>query len=92
MEPLEKRRAPYKTMPAIYLVTPSPATIQWIIEDFTRSKTNKDGHLYQEAHLFFLSALDDRLFYKLKASPASRFIKTLRELYMDFMAYESQVS
>lgn len=77
-------------MEAVYFVTPSSETIQLIIEDFTRNRYNRDGHLYACAHLFFTSALDDRLFHKLKSSQAFPFVKTLREVYLDFLALETQ--
>eukprot|EP00158_Paraphelidium_tribonemae_P008493 Partr_v1_DN28591_c1_g1_i2_m73046 putative syntaxin binding protein len=90
VEPLEKRRQPYPTLEAIYLVAPTSDSVVRIIEDFTRNKYNKDGRLYSGVHLFFTAALDDRLFHRLKTSTAINHIKTLREVYMDFVAIESQ--
>ena len=91
VEPLEKRRQPYPSLEAIYFVTPTLESVNRIIEDFTRSKQNKDGRLYSGAHLFFTSALDDRLMFKIKSSPAINFVQTLSEVYLDFLALESQV-
>jgi syntaxin-binding protein 1 len=90
VEPLEKRRQPYPTLEAVYLMAPTADGIQRIIDDFTRGKFNPDGRLYAAAHLFFTSSLDDRLFFKLKSSPASQYVKTLKEIFIDFLALESQ--
>lgn len=65
-------------------------SIQRVINDFTKSKQNRSGNLYAVAHLFFTSSLDDRLFFKLKSSAASQFIRTLKEIYLDFVPIESQ--
>lgn len=89
VETLEKRRQPYPNLEAIYFVSPTIESVTRIIEDFTRNKYNRDGRLYYAAHLFFITSLDDRLFYKLKSSTANAYIKTCKELYMDFHALES---
>lgn len=91
IEPLEKRRQPYAAMEAIYLCRPSADSVNRIIEDFTASSQNKTGQLYLGAHLFFTGQVDDRLFHRLKSSQASKHIKTLRELYLDYLVVESQV-
>lgn len=91
VEPLEKRRQSYHTMDAIYFLAPTMDGVSRIIEDFTRHRFNKDGFTYAAIHLFFTSSLDDRLFFKLKSSSASRYIRTLKEIYLDFVALESQV-
>ncbi|KAJ3291694.1 vacuolar sorting protein VPS33/slp1, partial [Blyttiomyces sp. JEL0837] len=58
-----------------------------LIEDF-----NKPKPMYASAHVFFTSALSDHLFDKIKKAPGlTPYIKTLRELFIDFLAVESQV-
>ena len=90
IEPLEKRRQPYHSLDAIYFVSPTSDVVSRIIEDFTRHRFNKQGYTYAAAHIFFTGALDDRLFHRLKSSTASRYIRTLKEFYLDFVAVESQ--
>jgi syntaxin-binding protein 1 len=94
-------------MEAIYLMSPTGDSIGRLIDDFSRSKQNKEGRLYACAHVFLTSQLDDRmlprlsfickycvivgLFFRLKSSTAFPFIKTLKEMNLDFIALESQV-
>lgn len=40
--------------------------------------------MYQAAHVFCLSPLSDLLFNRIKTSPAKQYIRTLRELNIDF--------
>ncbi|KAI3636808.1 hypothetical protein MIR68_005075 [Amoeboaphelidium protococcarum] len=93
IEALEKRRAPYDSMEAIYFVSPTLESVNRIIEDFTPSaKNNKTGHLYAAAHLFFTSALDDRLLHKLQSCTTLRpYVKTVKELFLDYLVLESAV-
>lgn len=91
VEQLEKRRQPYPSLDAIYFCDPSEASIQKIISDFSPKKSSKETGLYQSIHLFFTSQLDDTLFSRLKSSAANSKIKTLKELFVDYLPYESNV-
>ncbi|KAI8810801.1 Sec1-like protein [Cladochytrium replicatum] len=84
VEDLMLRRQPYPTKEAIYFIGPANDAIQAIIDDFSKSKA-----IYGAAHIFCTATLPDRLFDKLKRSPASNYIKSLKELNVDFIAYES---
>ncbi|KAF9438370.1 vacuolar sorting protein VPS33/slp1 [Entomortierella beljakovae] len=46
---------------------------------------------YKAAHVFFTSSLEDRLFDRLTKSSVSKYIKTLKEIFIDFTAIESRV-
>ncbi|KAF8926203.1 vacuolar sorting protein VPS33/slp1 [Dissophora ornata] len=66
---------------------PTEDSVRRIIRDF---RTGQPA-TYSAAHLFFLSGMDDRTFDHLRASTDARYIKSLKELYMDFYAVESRV-
>ena len=86
IEQIEKQRQSFP-LPAIYLLTPTNDVINKFIADFTR----RGPPLYQAAHLFFISSLDDILFKKLTKSPAAPYIKSVKELFIDFLAVESDI-
>ncbi|KAI8802520.1 Sec1-like protein [Cladochytrium replicatum] len=85
VEDLTKRRTPYPTTEAIYFITPTSESVNALIEDFTKPKP-----MYAAAHVFFTSALSDRQFEKIKKAPVSHYFKALKELLVDFLAYEHQ--
>lgn len=100
-----KNREPLPGLDAIYLLAPTQESVcgsysyslfltslqaflvqvDRLIDDFTvRSQ-------YKCAHVFFTEACSDQLFTTLSKSAAARFIKTLKEVNVAFMPYESQV-
>ncbi|KAI1313460.1 vacuolar sorting protein VPS33/slp1 [Mortierella claussenii] len=87
LENLEKRRSPSANVEAIYFAMPTENSVRRIIRDF---KTGRPA-TYSAAHLFFLAAMDDRTFDHLRASTDAKYIKSLKELFMDFYAVESRV-
>ncbi|GJJ69118.1 hypothetical protein EMPS_01464 [Entomortierella parvispora] len=87
LENLEKRRSPSPNVEAIYFAMPTEDSVRRIIRDF---KPNRQS-TYAAAHLFFLAAMDDKLFDHLRASTDPKYIKSLKELFMDFYAVESRV-
>ncbi|KAG0319127.1 vacuolar sorting protein VPS33/slp1 [Dissophora globulifera] len=87
LENLEKRRSPAANVEAIYFAMPTEDSVRRIIRDF---KTGRPA-TYSAAHLFFLAAMDDRTFDHLRASTDAKYIKSLKELFMDFYAVESRV-
>ncbi|KAF9135416.1 vacuolar sorting protein VPS33/slp1, partial [Linnemannia schmuckeri] len=88
VEMLESKRQAYSSLEAVYLLTPCMESVQRLMDDYPNdSPTGK----YKAAHVLFTAPLEDRLFDRLTKSPVSRYIKTLRELFMDFTAIESRV-
>ena len=57
MEKLEKARKRYKNTDAIYFITPTPASIQILLDDFKDENSNK----YGAVHLCFTSHVSDEL-------------------------------
>ncbi|KAG0279736.1 vacuolar sorting protein VPS33/slp1 [Linnemannia gamsii] len=88
VEMLESKRQAYTSLEAVYLLTPCMESVQRLMDDYPNdSPTGK----YKAAHILFTAPLEDRLFDRLTKSPVSKYIKTLRELFMDFTAIESRV-
>ncbi|KAJ3021170.1 vacuolar sorting protein VPS33/slp1 [Thoreauomyces humboldtii] len=86
VEGLAKRRQAYPDREVIYFISPDPSSIQHIMDDFSQPNPP-----YAQIHIFCTAPLPDTLFDKIKRSPASSFIRSLKELNVDFSAPESHV-
>ncbi|KAF9961027.1 vacuolar sorting protein VPS33/slp1 [Mortierella alpina] len=87
VEMLESKRQAYTSLEAVYLLTPCMESVLRLMDDYPNDGQPK----YKAAHVLFTAPLENRLFDRLTKSPVSKYIRTLRELFIDFTAIESRV-
>ncbi|KAG2192973.1 hypothetical protein INT46_004221 [Mucor plumbeus] len=91
VENIEKPRQPYPSYEAIYILTPCIESCSRLVDDFSR----KEGKMYAAAHVHFINALDNNTFDEftrlLNAANAANDIRSLKEMYVDFLVRENCV-
>jgi syntaxin-binding protein 1 len=87
VESLEKKRAPFPDMGAIYLLNPTAASITKLLEDFSTANPLYGNGVF----LYFLGRLPDRLLDQIKTcKPLMKRLKALSEINVDFLAKEER--
>ncbi|PRP79539.1 Sec1-like family protein [Planoprotostelium fungivorum] len=84
VEPIYNSRQPLDKLEAIYFLTPTDESIEQFCKDFS----NPSKPQYAAAHLFFTRPISNDQLAKIKASPALKYVKSLKEINLDFIGYE----
>jgi hypothetical protein len=88
VEGLEKSREPLPALEAIYLLAPDADSVARVVADFADERAPQ----YAAAHLYFTGRVGDAQLAAVAACAAlKRRCKTFKELYVDYLAYESRV-
>ena len=79
VESIYRKRKPYKTYSAIYLISSAESSIKLVLEDFKGKK-----RLYKWCHLFILDKITNNIYELLLNKNFLRRIKTLKEVIMNY--------
>lgn len=87
VEDLNKKREPLTSMEAVYLITPVSSSVEKMVEDFKQAS----NPTYKAVHIFFTESCPPEIFNDICKHPIAKRIKTIKEVNIAFLPYESQV-
>lgn len=85
VENISIKRQPLSSMEAIYFLDPCAESIKLLIEDFE----NLNPLQYEAIHLFFTRHVPTSELESIKKSNVVKFIKTFKEINLDFLGFFS---
>ena len=86
VESIYRKRKPYKTYSAIYLISSAESSIKLVLEDFKGKK-----RLYKWCHLFILDKITNNIYELLLNKNFLRRIKTLKEVIMNYVPLDKNL-
>ena len=91
IELLRKRRKPFQTYQAIYIISNTPDSIDLLVKDFDYSLDDKSHFsFYQNCHVYLIDPLtkNKEIFNSMLNEYFLRKIKTFKEIFFDFIALD----
>ena len=91
IELLRKRRKPFQTYQAIYIISNTPDSIDLLVKDFDYSlDDNSHFSFYQNCHVYLIDPLtkNKEIFNSMLNEYFLRKIKTFKEIFFDFIALD----
>ena len=87
IESIYKKRKPYKTFGAIYLISPSDSSIQLVLNDFK----NEKKRLYKWCFLFIINKITENTLELLLNKKFIRRIKVLKEINLNYIPLDKNI-
>ena len=87
IESIYRKRKPYKTYGAIYLISSAESSVKLVLEDFKSEKKR----LYKWCHLFILDKITNNIYELLLNKKFIRRIQTLKEVIMNYVPLDKNL-